>query len=253
MQRLDYILASRPVVPLPVVAADVKADICVQHAWIPREFLGLSDHKAVAIDLNDVADYCNPRLARPVGDNEFGQDSGWGNMTAQLLNQSLDNPGSMQWFRVDENGTYAIGLDATDSNVLQDLRFEVYSADNLSIPLGGDQKKEKVTIKACFTTDGPCKDMVAQKYVLPKTPFDVRVFSTNRDWSGSYKMVFYRFRCDSQQEACDLLPNQPQNFDFPNAKALNPKDVAWFRIEINHQADSVNRKPSGSPPIRVSG
>jgi endonuclease/exonuclease/phosphatase family metal-dependent hydrolase/LysM repeat protein len=223
-ERLDYILASRDLL-------DNRNDICVQHIWIPQEFIGLSDHKAVAADLNRMADYCNPRIARVV-DEEKNED-GWGDKKTPPLPGEIKFPGSMQWFYLDKPGTYAIYADQT-------VQYELYTKDNLSVPLGGDLKLEKTKIKICPAADAPesrCSEKDAQKWKLIE-PGYVRVFGTTRDWQGAYQVAIYRYHCDKPEEACELVPNWSEKFDFPDGKLLNQDDAAFFRIQVKYQADS---------------
>lgn len=264
-ERLDYILVSRPIADtdagqilndnegeIPWPPADLPVT-CVQHLWIPQELEGLSNHRPVAADINLFAPQCNPRLAQTVGDADLGT-IGKGLKSTSWLHHELKHRGSMQWFRLEAPGTYAIaisGINAADTPL---LHYEIYSPDNLSVPLAGAYQLEKTKLVACGTgvpvqerISGPattaapvseCGLVDAQKFVLPTGPHYVRVFSRQRTWQGKYAVAFYKFNCTARDDACDLLPNSPQEFAFLSRKPLNAEDAAWFRVRIEDQADS---------------
>lgn len=262
-ERLDYILASRPIAnadagqtlndnngDIPRAGTDPPAT-CVQHIWIPRELEGLSNHRPVAADINLFAPQCNPRLAQQVSGADLGTLV-QGLQTTLWQHHELEYRGSMQWFRLEAPGTYAIaitGINAADTPLLQ---YEIYSRDNLSVPLAGAYQLEKTKIAACgtgvpvretivlkgATSESRCSLVNAQKFVLPAGPSYVRVFSRQRVWRGRYAIAVYRFNCAAKDDACDLLPNSPQEFAFLSGKRLNAEDAAWFRVRIRDQADS---------------
>ncbi len=264
-ERLDYILVSRPIAnadagqaqndnegEMPWTSADFPPT-CVQHIWIPRELEGLSNHRPLAADINLFAPQCNPRLAQKVGDADLGTIV-TGLKSTSWQHYELTHRGSMQWFRLEAPGTYAIaitGINAADTPLLD---YEIYSPDNLSLPLAGAYQLEKTRIAACGTgvpvqerISGPattaapvseCSLVDAQKFVLPTGPHYVRVFSKQRTWQGRYAVAFYKFNCAAKDDACDLLPNSPQEFAFVSGKPLNTEDTAWFRVRIQNQADS---------------
>lgn len=235
--RLDYILTSRRTVTPPVTGPP-PADLCVQHVTNPPELAGLSDHQPVAADLNLMAPQCNPRRAYAVLPTDVtfpGQSK-----AAKKLARTLTFPGSMQWFRVDEPGTYTFAL--SDAPASSALAFEVFTADNLSVPLGGAHMLGSDPIKTCALapTGAPvCSTVIGTKFVVPQAPFFVRMFSTNRAVSGSYALMVYKYKCNAPTEPCAVLPHAPQPFTFPAAgTALNAEDAAWFQVDIAEQADS---------------
>ncbi len=262
-ERLDYILVSRPIAKadagqtlndnegeIPWTSA-VLPPTCVQHIWIPRELEGLSNHRPAAADINLLAPQCNPRLAQKVGDADLGTIV-TGIKRTSWQQHELKHRGGMQWFRLEAPGTYAIaitGINAADTPL---LHYEIYSPDNLSLPLAGAYQLEKTKIAACGTgvpvqetialnsATGKfrCSLVDAQKFVLPAGPHYVRVFSKQRTWRGRYAVAFYKFNCTAKDDACDLLPNSPQEFTFVSGKPLNTEDAAWFRVRIQDQADS---------------
>jgi hypothetical protein len=238
-QRLDYVLASRRTVT-PPVAGPPPPDLCVQHAWSPPELDGISDHQPLAADYNLMAPQCNPRLAYVVqpGDVTVAGVP----KAAKKLARAISFPGSMQWFRVDEPGTYVIAL--SDAAAGSRLSREVFTADNLSVPLGGAHNLGTETIKTCVPGTGltgapSCTEIPGTKFVIPQAPFFIRVFAGNRAFAGSYALTIYKFKCNAPTEACAVLPHAPQPFSFPPAGTpLNAEDAAWFQVDIAEQADS---------------
>jgi endonuclease/exonuclease/phosphatase family metal-dependent hydrolase len=239
-ERLDYILASRQTA---VTADTPPPDLCVQHVWIPPEFEGLSDHRPVAADLNLAAPQCNSRLAAQPSAADMGALGLTNGKEAKKFYRQIAFPGSMQWWRIDEPGTYSIAVDPNAAS--HGVSVELYQADNLSDPLLGDYALGKDLLLACDYTGSSedsqaiCERAEGQKFVVPKGPFYVRVFSTDRSWTGNYWIAFHKYTCKTIQEACELLPNAPAQFDFPQAGTpLNADDAAWFRAEVREQADS---------------
>jgi hypothetical protein len=223
--RLDYILTGRRTLPVP----GSPPEMCVQYVWNPPELDGISDHRPVAADLNQTAAQCNPRLAymlQPTDLNVPGKVKG-----GKALPRTIQFAGNMQWFRIPEPGTYAFSAGA--------LAFEVFAEDNLSIPLGGAHVVGTDTIGSCSFVQGgwACPNISASEFVLAK-PGYVRVFSTNRGFTGNYTFTAYRYTCKSPSEACVALPHSPVAFKFPPGMPLNPEDAAWFQIDIRDQADS---------------
>lgn len=244
-QRLDYILVSRQTAPNPG-GIPPSADLCVQHVWIPPEFEGLSDHRPVAADLNLAAPQCNPRLAhKPVSDDMGAL--GTNDKEAKNFQRELAHPGSMQWWLLAESGTYSVAINP--DAVSQGVGFEIYQANDLSRPLEGSYALGTDTILACDYTKVPpnlvqskCHEVESKKYVLPKGPYYVRVFSKDRGWTGDYSIAFHKYSCKTMADACELLPNAPVDFQFPLGTPINDEDAAWFRIEIREQADSGERQ-----------
>lgn len=246
--RLDYVLMSRGTGGDPS-----RPPACVQHVWIPPTLERISDHKAVAADINRFNTHCNPRLALPVSPPDSGAFSAVGKkQTSELPGESIGPEGlpipggwlpmgGMQWFRVDDPGTWVVALDPVAQGT--GVTVDVYQAKDLSDPLGGDLKAETDVIQSCELHNGEyrnCHNVSGQKFVLPSPPYYVRAYSTNRQWQGAYGISFYRYQCRSAGEACDLLPNAPTRFTFPCSPIcapLNPEDTAWFRARIAHQAD----------------
>ncbi|MDH3469583.1 MAG: hypothetical protein OES26_27475, partial [Gammaproteobacteria bacterium] len=245
-ERLDYIVPARAT--KGTAATLPPLGLCIQHIWSPPEFEGFSDHRPVAADINRDIPYCNPRLAYVPAAGEIGELGVTDGLEGKKLHNSLNYPGSIQWYRLNEAGTYIFGLEPDAKN--EGVEFEVYQADNLSSPLKGAYELEEELMQACDyivtasgETVGRCDEIMGQKMVVPKPPFFVRVFNKDRYWSGSYYLAIHRYTCDEQKEACELLPNGAYLFDFPPAgKPINDERTAWFRLGVSEQADSGDRQ-----------
>jgi endonuclease/exonuclease/phosphatase family metal-dependent hydrolase len=228
--RLDYILAARRT-PSPLVPPTSAPDMCVQRIWSPPELDGISDHQPVAADLNRMMPQCNPRLAY----NIQPTDVSFPNVPkgSKPLTRSIGSQGSMQWFRFALPGTYIIALEAPAS---AGLTFETFTPDNLSVPASGARVPGGGTVLSCTggVTGSPmCKSLPGTKIVAPRGPFFIRVFATNRAFSGPYNITIYKSMCAAPDDACVLLPNVRQPFQFPPDAF-----AAWFQVRVIEQADS---------------
>jgi endonuclease/exonuclease/phosphatase family metal-dependent hydrolase len=216
--RLDYVLRNRP---------SGTNRLAIQHLTLAHNMrdgapfiesgLGmagineLSDHIGINADINRWAPACNPTEAVVPVDGI-------------LFNGTITYPGSMQWLRVDEPGTYAMVLygDGMD--------FRVYDPRDLSTPVP-QYYDETVTF-----TDARGKPHTGKKFHLPETPFYIRIFHTDRSKTGTYQFIVHRNRCNSMEEACVLRANEPVAHTLPNVP-INADDVAWFELRTE-AADS---------------
>ena len=156
--RLDYLLRNR--------TAEERAGtggLCVQHMTIgynlhnglPQYERGLtsftnadgvwkpslagphflSDHFALNADINRLAPQCSP--VPPIGHDVA---SGYGArelVGSQIYAGTITHPGSMQWFRIPEGGTYSIAPLATNDIEAPEVFVRVYDADDISTPVNG--------------------------------------------------------------------------------------------------------------------
>ncbi|MHB8789991.1 MAG: endonuclease/exonuclease/phosphatase family protein [Desulfobulbaceae bacterium] len=239
-ERLDYILAARRT---RTIAVATFPDLCVQHVWNPAELEGLSDHRPLAADLNLEAQQCNPRSAHVLTPEELGAVGVDQGKFAVNLHGQLKYPGSVQWWRLEEGGTYTVAL--KPEAVAQGVKFDVYDAENMSSALGGSYQLGSDNMKACYRYNQShgkydrCENVTGEKFASPKGPIFIKVFNPNRDWSGIYSIAIHRHTCKLQSDSCYLFPNAPTSFKFPIAQ-LNDSDIAWFDLDIQHQADSGN-------------
>jgi len=241
--RLDYILRSRT--PGPQTEA-----LCVQHltlaynlrdgapslsdypaplrppeGGIGRRGIGrlgvndLSDHLGLNADINRWAEYCNPLEA-------------WGAPLDVLLPGRITYPGSMQWFRFDDPGTYSFALQGAGTE------YRVYEASDMSrpVPQFFNQTREIRVVVAVGAEALGERRLMAQKYVLPTAPFFIRVFMPDRAATGTYEFAAHRHEGSSRDDAIQLWPNDPHWRALPSTP-LNAEDTTWFQIRTE-RADS---------------
>jgi exonuclease III len=204
-ERLDYIFYS-PSATATVVSAVGRPPIpyCVQHlskAWELADDNGghhYTDHFAVKADINLWATYCNPLEAYVVNPQPYEAVAG-----------KITHPGSMQWYRIDEPGSYSIRVvPAVGGNV----EFHVYESDDLSRPIRNYHGE--------VTRYG-------LKFVMPEAPFYVRVFAPDRSWQGEYGIRFHKHQGGGPWDSITLLPARPDTYTMPSIP-LNPENAVWF-------------------------
>ncbi|KAF5431843.1 Endonuclease, partial [Candidatus Methanophagaceae archaeon] len=201
-ERLDYIFYSPSANFAPVGIHDQP--YCVQHlskAWELAEDNGnhhYTDHFAVKADINLQAPYCNPLEAYAVNPQPN-----------ENVNGIITYPGSMQWYRIDESGSYSIYI----SGVVEgDVMFHVYESDDLSRPIGN--------YHGVVTEWG-------LKFVMPEAPFYIRVFASDRFWQGDYYIQFHKHEGASPEDSITLKPARPETRKMPPTP-MNPENAVWF-------------------------
>ena len=194
-QRLDYVLHNKPNIQ--------DAGLCLQHiriAWELADAFGthLSDHLGVFADFNLAAPLCNPRTAaiNPPLD--------------QWVSGTLTYKGSMQWYRIDTPGSYSFEIMPVNSN--RPVRYHIYEATDLSRPLADYHGQ--------ITEWG-------RKFVLPKAPFYIRVFSPDRTFSGKYQLKIHRHIGKYKADSISILPYASKDWQVP-PMPLNPENAIWF-------------------------
>jgi hypothetical protein len=259
--RLDYILHSRP-----------SASLCMQHIRIPME-LGdpgavshHSDHLGVQADFNSLAPRCSPNDdagrfgPKPLAfgalrDIEF---NGISPVTVDDRDTRLAVPGNVQWYRIDEAGSYTIDVLANQPAALSavlppvpsnDVTYKVYHHSDLSRPVwdydkdGGwygtceEQKKKQHTAQL--------PEECGSRYALPAPPYYVKVFAPNRDWAGKYHIRFHRHQGLSRNDHILLSPNVAMPFTWPGSgftPAENSDTRFWFRFSTG--LASSGKRPS---------
>ncbi len=139
-QRLDYIIHEREAGrPMPYA---------VQH--IHHVMVGDtdSDHVAVAADFNELAVASVPRLAFRPELNTTKPEFWWDYAPDMETNNDslageLAYPGSMQWYRFDQAGTFSIGVPVELAEA--GLELTIYQANDLSTPIAVYNKESTVT------------------------------------------------------------------------------------------------------------
>ncbi len=213
--RYDYVLANR---------TSYRELDCLQH--MTTRDLGRSDHRALTVDVNLLADYCNPRqaLADPPLEQRIGG--------------TIRYPRSMQWYRIslDQESTMSIGVEPAYSPLsAAGVAFEVFRSSDLSNPVVSHLGEKQFVVDL---------DMWATKYQL-FGDFYVRVFSPNPDWHGSYEIGFHRHQCKTVEDACLLYANSPQHHPklFEINAPLGANLEAWFQIDVTDVPDSGAAQP----------
>lgn len=229
LERLDYILAF----PRPYQGGRREGPMCVQHLTIPTDFQDLeSDHYMVHADLNVGFFHCHPRIAyevtlqKPPNPNLPPQEFAVIDETNGVDVTRIEYPGSMQWFhvKVGEPGTYTL------ETIQQQVQFDVYAPQNLTIPISRYNKTTAVSSFGDLT-------IYADTYVLPEE-FYVRAKGTSRPFTGDYMLTIRRHTCSSPAEACLLQPGQRQTAILTKAgDPVGVQNQAWFRFDVTGTSD----------------
>jgi len=176
-ERLDYVLRNR-----------TGRQFCsIQHLPLERDACRadndfLSDHVGVRVDFNRRAPYC-----RPVDAYMTPMDT--------VFSGQIAYPGSMQWVRIDEDGTYFIATEGPG------ITYEVYEAKDLTVPW-----PQYYDETATITLPGTVPiEFEAQTYLLPEAPFYIRVFHEDRAHTSNYHFVAHRANGSSKNDAIRLL------------------------------------------------
>lgn len=216
-QRIDYILHN---------PFDFSTPLRVQHltkAYNLFSITGesLSDHFGLNADLNRNAGYCNPRESRHLTPSD-----------GEYITGELTYPGSMQWYRIDDPGTYSLAVLSS-----KDIEFAVYKSTDLSRPLG--QYKDETT----EYTDKSQRKFTAKKHVMVDPPYYIRVYHSARTENGGYTLFIHKHGGVDKDDAIVLVPHKlyPESPElpavFPEGKAINPDDTVWFQFDTL-QSDS---------------
>jgi endonuclease/exonuclease/phosphatase family metal-dependent hydrolase len=170
----------------------------------------LSDHVGICADFNAWSPYCNPLEARVPAMNT-------------LIPGSIAHPGGMQWFRIDEKGTYLFAV------VGEGIRYAVYEQMDLTTPASsyyGETGDIHLPGAVPLTIEGG-------KYSLPEPPFYIRVSHEDRQQPANYKFVAHRANGASMDDAIALLPGDDlYEYVMPAWTALNPEDTVWFELHM---------------------
>ncbi|MBW2732497.1 MAG: endonuclease/exonuclease/phosphatase family protein, partial [Deltaproteobacteria bacterium] len=176
--RLDYIVHDRFGMP--------QDGLCVQHLTLAFNGQTNSDHIAVAADVNRPAPQCNPRVARRPQAEPGLQNGNWNN---KYYLGDIAYPGSMQWFRFDERGTYTFTMPAL--SVDKGVQLRVYQSTDLTQPLVIYDKETK-EVPCPGNHEGTGKKCYAMKYHMPEPPYYVRINNMERSRTGDYLMYVHR-------------------------------------------------------------
>lgn len=169
----------------------------------------LSDHIGVNIDLNLNAARCKPTIAE-----EMTLAPGVLTPTAG----EIEFPGSVQWFRFDEPGTYSFGVEGVSG-----VDFRVYQSTDLSTPV--PQYKDETT----NLVDAFGKPKTLKEFKLPDAPFYIKVFHPDRTKIGNFTLQSVKHDCTSEELACVVSAGEQLNQTINNMP-LNSDDTAWFEL-----------------------
>ena len=235
-QRLDYALRNPR---SPIAAQHVYVDHAVETA--PAGLVGvaskLSDHSPLGIDLFREQPDNAPQRAKELRPAPGDGDD----------NDLFD--ALVRWYRINEDGTYAIKLWSN-----QPVGYQVYLDTDLSRPWPQYRKE----VHPDF----------GEKFVLPDAPFLIKVATPNRHSEASYHLRVRRFSGAHRWEAIQLVPGQPKKFSFPAPGTLlstndasvpwNNHDAMWFRfdapqVSLDPIPMGVSLRSGGSPAVLAVG
>ena len=239
-KRVDYILRNFAVNPF------TNKPMCYQHITIAHNLgygeptsergLGtggsqyLSDHYGLNADINLDAPYCNSRDALAIETAHF--DRRISTLTFEGDEFRITYPGSMQWFYIKDRGTYSFALyneDGTPAREDRDhVRFRVYQSTNMSIPLVSERGETSLFL------DAHKKTHEGRKYHIAEGPFYLKIFHSDPDQTGRYKLVIHKHQCITKEDACVLYPNlaEPAVYELP-ISAVGWTGTMWFQIDTD--------------------
>lgn len=222
-QRLDYALrgtgpsVDRLLLQHLCIAYDIAQDPAAPTAYT-------SDHLPLRVDLDRDRPHASALTAEPIAISIPVPDA---------TVTGLVTEGQMHWYRVEERGGYRIWLGNGDPRV----RVDVYTADNLSVPV------------VPFTTlDDPAagRRLPGVRYALPSAPFFLRVYLAERVGESYYEIRLHRYTGTGPDDAIPLLrgvpergfpkPGAPHSLDNPGTP-WSEHDAVWFVAPMDTEPD----------------
>lgn len=194
--RFDYVLRRNPPAWMPACVQHVRVDRAV---GVEADGTSLSDHLPVTASTHRVHDLCSPHSARPVA------------LPDEWIGGSLDEPGMMQWHRVDQAGSYAIDVFGPD------IGFDVYEAKDISRPLRPSR---------------PTRTDWGWRFAMPEAPFYIRVRGNTRSAQGSYALHVHKNQGGHPEDAILLQPAISEAFFMPSWQ-LNGENAVWFTFDTD--------------------
>jgi hypothetical protein len=222
----------------------------------------LSDHYAVAVDLNRVNDHCSPldeaAFQDLIGSGRVKPLSSTGLASAAvrvLADKDVDpvladatpgddwifkgriaDPGAMQWLRIDRGGTYSVGFTAGDDK----LQYRIYAQSDFTVPIPQYRDKfytnglTEPVIQIPTKAHGPQETVpfTGKTHHVPEPPFYIRVFHRDRAFTGDYTLRIHRHGCTSEQDICYLEPFVVEQHSFASDANLTASTDAWFGIDL---------------------
>ena len=149
----------------------------------------------------------------------------------------ITHPGSFQWFRLDQAGSFVFSTFDLDPDV--DVKFDLYKSTDLSRPLAPIDKDVP------FTSEGEV-ELEGLQYRLDSPPYYIRTFVT-RDGvpdrtvgNVPYGFAAHMNLCRSPKDACVIEPNDRIRRHWPDqsSSTLSVAD-AWFKFRTSGVKDGV--------------
>jgi hypothetical protein len=158
------------------------------------------------VDINNWAPYCSPITPYRNPQNVNG-----------YIDEILRYEGSLQWYRIDEPGSYSIDAIPVNPTNVQ-IKYDLFEARDLGLPLKD--------------YDGTFSEY-GRKFVMPDPPYYFRVFSQNRFKRNiEYKIQFHKHAGESWEDAIIMLPYDTLEMKWPNP-ILNPENCIWFEFNTD--------------------
>lgn len=209
------------------IRADMRLDYMVRNTAFPGRLLAqhicspyevalspsdpamyVSDHRPLSLDLCHETPHGSVQTAEKI---EFlAQAPNDRTVQGRLVD------GQMHWYFIDIAGAYEFTLKVVDGAPTD---YEVYTADNLSVPL------QPFSLMTDSAPEGPPRT----RFVLPSAPFFIRVFQHNRIGESSYSLSVHKFTGTSKQDAIPLCRGLPTPFEAnPSAPhSLDDASTPW--------------------------
>ncbi len=208
-QYYDYVLHNRP------------SRQCMQHIRIGSEMLDdvghqqLSDHLPIHVDFNLEAPHCSPNEQDPNGPLVVALDS---QTPFQNIPGKITHPGSMQWYKINQPGTYWINITQNPGQVA----FDVYADNDLSDPL--------------HPYHGQKDPRKGERFVV-KRPIYIRTYAIDangkpdRTSIPDYSIRVQRAMGTGPTDSIGLSP--ASQYDYPWVDTGYDQPIVWFDFVTN--------------------
>ena len=226
-RRLDYILHNR-----------LHDGLCLQHIRKPYEVRGdgsggwWSDHRPIVADINLSGRWCSANPEDPIAaqrphELQFGPLDCTNNCNADIEIQPgdgavLDHAGSMQWFVVEEPGSYSFQTISHHPYPDVEIGMDVYEADDLSRPL--------------LPHDDEPHPEHGFMFAMYEPPYFIRTYAVRngepaRDLGNvEYTFDAHQHLCRSPDDACAIDPLDDAKYPWPAPSATTNVEAIWYRF-----------------------
>jgi len=185
-----------------------------------------SDHIGILAEFGPRGEQCSPSRAKKLDPLIEKSYDG-----AVVQVGQLETAGTSQWYRVEDPGTFSIGLENEMGSVsCGHITFDVFKERDLGAPLDAyrDEDPKVVELRNCGH-DAPCK-IQTNMYVSPSDPIYVRVHSPSGRYRGRYSLLVKRHDCASREWACGIRPGE-EAFDPKPPHGVNY--TGWFILDTD--------------------